>query len=237
MKFSGFSKGTQYTQAPSPLFGPLLEEIDDLSELKCTLRVIWRIRENIRADKGRRYVSEDELTTDLALIKGVGTAADIRTAIQQAEQRGTVIAKAVEADGETRRVYFLNDEAGRKAASALTPVSDYVESLAAGRLDETPALKPNIFKLYEENVGLLTPLIADQLKDAEEAYPWSWIQQAFTIAVNGNKRNWRYIETTLKRWASEGKDDGKFRRHTETTPSKEGLIEYLRERGRLPPNL
>ena len=235
MKFSGFPKGTQYTQAPSPLFGPLLEDIEDLAELKCTLRTIWRIRENIRVHRGRRYVSEDELITDMVLTKGVGTPAAIRAAMEHAAKRGTFIARTVEADSETQKVYFLNDEAGRKAVSTLATVTDDLEPLAAEE-DETPASRPNIFKLYEENVGLLTPLIADQLKDAEETYPWSWIRQAFTIAVNGNKRNWRYVEATLRRWASEGKDDGKPGRHTEKTAGQEELVQYLRERGRLPPH-
>ncbi len=234
MNFSGFPKGTQYTQAPSPLFGPLLEEIEDLAELKCTLRAIWRIRDNIRVHKGRRYVSEDELTTDMVLVKGVGAPAGIRAAMGHATQRGTFIARAVDTDEGERKVYFLNDEAGRKASILLEPVSDQDESAAADEGDETQAISPNIFKLYEENVGLLTPLIADQLKDAEETYPWPWIRQAFTIAVNGNKRNWRYIEATLRRWASEGKDDGKPGRHTEETSDKDEFLEYLRKRGRLP---
>ena len=236
MKFSGFPKGTQYTQAPSPLFGPLLEDIEDLAELKCTLRAIWRIRENIRDHRGRRYVAEDELTTDMVLVKGVGASAAIRTAMENATKRGTFIARAVDADEGERKVYFLNDEAGRKAAIMLEPVSDQDEPTATDEGNETQAVSPNIFKLYEENVGLLTPLIADQLKDAEETYPWSWIQQAFTIAVNRNKRNWGYIEATLRRWASEGKDDGKPGRNSEETASKEGFLEYLRKRGRLSPH-
>ncbi len=244
MNFSGFPKGTQYTPTPSPLFGPLLEEVQDLAELKCTLRAIWRIRESIRDDKGRRYVSEDELTSDLVLTKGVATAGNetspsgaIRTAMKQAVQRGTFITRMLDTNGGTRTVYFLNDEAGRKAALTMGRVPDDADSLAApAEWEETAVPKSNIFKLYEENVGLLTPLIADQLKDAEETYSWSWIQQAFKIAVNGNKRNWRYIEATLRRWASEGKDNGKPGRHTEKTSGQEELVEYLRERGRLPPH-
>ena len=38
MAFGGFPRRVQYTPVPSPVFGPLLEEIDDLGELKCTLR-------------------------------------------------------------------------------------------------------------------------------------------------------------------------------------------------------
>ena len=30
---------------------------------------------------------------------------------------------------------------------------------------------PNIFTMYEENIGLLTPMIAEELRDAEKTYP------------------------------------------------------------------
>ena len=63
-----------------------------------------------------------------------------------------------------------------------------------------------MFALYEENVGAITPLIADELKDAEERYPPQWIEAAFREAVSLNKRSWRYIHSILKRWEAEGPD-------------------------------
>jgi DnaD/phage-associated family protein len=66
-----------------------------------------------------------------------------------------------------------------------------------------------VFKLYEENIGPLTPLIADMLKEAEVFYPAEWFEEAFTIAVKNNKRNWRYVEAILKRWKEEGKNGKK----------------------------
>jgi len=60
--------------------------------------------------------------------------------------------------------------------------------------------RPNIFVLYEQNIGLLTPLIADQLKDAADQYPQEWIEAAFREAVQHNKRNWSYISAILRRW-------------------------------------
>ena len=66
----------------------------------------------------------------------------------------------------------------------------------------------NIFTLYEQNIGLLTPMIALSLGDAEEMYGPVWIGDAIKIAVENNKRNWKYCEAILKRWATEGKDDG-----------------------------
>jgi DnaD/phage-associated family protein len=67
----------------------------------------------------------------------------------------------------------------------------------------------SIFQIYESNIGPLTPMIADALEDAEKTYPREWIVEAIALAVQNNKRNWRYCETILKRWQADGKDDGK----------------------------
>ncbi|MBV8695216.1 MAG: DnaD domain protein [Chloroflexi bacterium] len=65
--------------------------------------------------------------------------------------------------------------------------------------------RPNIFVLYEQNIGLLSPLIADELKDAADQYPAEWIEAAFREAVQQNKRNWKYIRAILRRWETEGR--------------------------------
>jgi len=69
--------------------------------------------------------------------------------------------------------------------------------------------RPNIFVLYEQNIGLLSPLIADQLKDAADQYPQEWIEAAFREAVQHNKRNWSYISAILRRWETEGRQQWK----------------------------
>ncbi|MGZ3609492.1 MAG: DnaD domain-containing protein [Ktedonobacteraceae bacterium] len=65
--------------------------------------------------------------------------------------------------------------------------------------------RPNIFVLYEQNIGLLSPLLADELKDAADQYPEEWIEAAFREAVQHNKRKWSYIRAILRRWETEGK--------------------------------
>lgn len=71
--------------------------------------------------------------------------------------------------------------------------------------------RPGIYALYEQNIGLLTPILAEQLQEAERRYPPEWIELAFVEAVTNNKRSWRYIERILERWALEGKQSGKTR--------------------------
>ena len=65
--------------------------------------------------------------------------------------------------------------------------------------------RPNIFRLYEENIGMLTPMIAEELLDAEQVYPKQWIQDAMREAVLNGAHSWRYVEAILKRWQREGR--------------------------------
>ncbi len=61
-----------------------------------------------------------------------------------------------------------------------------------------------ISKLYEENIGVLTPVAADRLKDIAERYPPGWFGEALKEAVARGARNLKYIESILERWKAEG---------------------------------
>jgi DNA replication protein len=74
-----------------------------------------------------------------------------------------------------------------------------------GRKVQVQVERPNIFVLYEQNIGLLSPLIAEELKEAADRYPAEWIEAAFREAVLYNKRNWKYIRAILRRWETEGR--------------------------------
>ena len=76
--------------------------------------------------------------------------------------------------------------------------------------DATPIVEPeqpNVFRLYEQNIGLLTPLIAERIVGALERYPGAWIEEAIAEAVTYNRRNWRYIARILENWAVAGRGD------------------------------
>jgi DnaD/phage-associated family protein len=65
--------------------------------------------------------------------------------------------------------------------------------------------RPNCFKVYEQEIGPITPLIANELEDAEQNCPDGWIEDAIREASKNNKRSWAYARAILKRWMSEGK--------------------------------
>jgi len=70
----------------------------------------------------------------------------------------------------------------------------------------TPA-KPESFTLYEGNIGPLTPMIADAIKDAEQTYSPEWVHRAILEAAKSNVRNMKYIEGILQGYAKRGSPD------------------------------
>jgi DNA replication protein len=219
-RFQGFPSRMEFTSVPNVFFGSLLPEIDDIAELKTTLHVLALL---YRKKGYPRFVSYAELAGDASLVRGLpgdeaSAGETLRRALEAAVGRGTLLHLVVEKDGASEDVYFLNDEPGRQAAARVESgdltltgfKTDGHVPVAAGPL-------PDIFILYEQNIGLLTPMIAEELRDAEKNYPTDWIRDAIKEAVNHSKRKWSYIAAILERWATEGKSDGTYQRDVKKT--------------------
>jgi DNA replication protein len=198
--FKGFTDTETFTQLPDTFFHRLLNQIDDAAELKVTLYFLWHVQ---HMEGSFRALRESDFDT-----KGLGLSTDeIRAGLEKAVQRGSIL--KLQTDSAT--FYFLNSPRGRAAS----------QGFAKGQGNESPEIastlfeRPNIFRLYEENIGPLTPLIADALKDAEESYSAAWVADAIDLAVRNNKRSWRYCEAILKRWKEEGRGEKQDRRDTE----------------------
>ncbi|MEJ2746533.1 MAG: DnaD domain protein [Anaerolineae bacterium] len=215
--FSGFPAGKQrLTQVPNLFFSDLLPNIDNLAELKVTLYAFWALTQR----EGKvRYLRLADFLNDSEFVKGLAPTLDLATealldGIERAVARGTFLHVNVESVDGKMDLYFLNTEKGRAAVEGITkgewrpnPDEDEPITLLVER--------PNIFILYEQNIGPLTPLIADELRDAEQTYPLRWVEEAIQLAVENNARNWRYILAILERWRQEGKKDGIGRRDTQ----------------------
>ncbi len=86
---------------------------------------------------------------------------------------------------------------------------------------EVPAVLENVFKIYEGEIGLLTPSISDSLKTALEDYREDWIIEALKESAVQNKRSWKYALAILKRWKAQGhKSDSRSKGKVETNPEK-----------------
>jgi DnaD/phage-associated family protein len=140
---------------------------------------------------------------------------DPAAALARAVQRGTLLqasppSKTSADRKESETLYFLNSPRGRAAAQAFSQ-----GSWQPGASASPPPARPNIYKLYEDNIGPLTPLLADALKDAEQTYSPEWIEAALSEAVLNNKRSWKYVDAILRRWKDEGHAKEQNRRDPE----------------------
>jgi len=103
----------------------------------------------------------------------------------------------------------------------LNSVAEQIQEWKANRM-RFKSQRPDIYTLYEQNIGPLTPILGERLREAEQLYPAEWVEAAFTEAVNYNRRSWAYISRILENWATEGKDarDGKNGRTERNEPGR-----------------
>jgi DnaD/phage-associated family protein len=121
---------------------------------------------------------------------------------------------SVEESGARQQLFTLNTEVNRTTLEKIAEGATQVSPLPVSEPWVEPEDTPNIFALYEQNVGMLSPMIADELREAEELYPVEWISEAIREAVGLNKRSWRYISRILERWEHEGRGHGKPGRYS-----------------------
>jgi DnaD/phage-associated family protein len=73
-----------------------------------------------------------------------------------------------------------------------------------GEAEVTLPPLPNAYEVYQNNIGLLTPFIADGIDNWLKMYPAEWIPAAIEEAAKNSGRNFKYCDAILKRWAVDG---------------------------------
>lgn len=227
--FAGFRDGASGTTAiPTAFFAELLPLIDDLAELKLTTYLFWALQQR---EGEHRFVRLADLQADTSLLQALSDKADagktLVAALERATARGTLLHVAIPPADD---LYFMNTERGRRGVAALER-GDWTPGERDAGL---PTLeRPNIFTLYEQNIGPLTPLLSEILRDAENTYPTDWINDALKIAIENNKRNWRYVEAILKGWTLEGRNHVRRKNLPNQDISPFQDEDYLRRHGLL----
>jgi len=225
--FPGFPARAEVTPIPNLFFSAVMPKIDGIDELKTILHTFWLLS---RRRGYPQFVTYSELLSDPILMGGIEGGAQskdeiLRKALGQAVQHSVMLHISIDRDGQPEDAYFINSEAAREAISKIQQGKLPQVALIPKKDEVTAATPhPNIFGLYEQNIGMLTPMIAEQLQEAEKLYPAEWIESAFKEAVALNKRSWKYIARILERWAIEGKDDGKPGRDFKKEDDREKYI-------------
>jgi DNA replication protein len=181
-QLSSSQRKIDFISLPDSFFTQAVPKIQGLAELKIVLYVSYII---LRKQERPYFVTYRELLSH-ELIAMVGEKT-LRQALDSAVEHGALLHSTVNINGVPEDVYSLTADSRQQSAV-------------------------NIFTLYEQNIGMITSLNAEELKEADKLYPPQWIEEAFKEAVALNKRSWRYIARILERWASEGKDSGKYKR-------------------------
>ena len=205
--FQGFPAGEMHSVLmPQIFYTDLLPKIDDLAELKLTLYIFFLLQTERQPGP---WISDDRLRQDPTLLGMMANTSDLYdpvtlldAALERALIRNTLLPLEIQREGAHTRqkAYALNTENGRKAQQQAqnTVPGDTVLS--------PPATDQSLpFRYYQQNFGLLTPLVADNIRDLEMEYAADWICEAMEIAVRHNARSLRYVEAVLDRWAKEGR--------------------------------
>ena len=228
-QFIGFPAKMQFTPVPNLFFSRLLPQINDMAELKTTLHIL----ETLYHKRGYpRFVTYKELLVNKSLMSSLSQItkpADevLRNALEMATKRGTILHITLDKDGKGEDIYFLNTETDKQVIAKIQSGELHLPGLKAGGQTYIETEEPpDIYTLYEQNIGMLTPMIAEELREAEKLYPETWISEAIKEAVNQNKRKWRYIAAILERWSTEGKGDGTYRRDSKKT----GPDKYIKQK-------
>src|SRR5262249_54957716 len=158
----------------------VLPQLADLAEVQVTLAVF-----RLAADAGgiEAPVSEAALRSDRALrtalrLNGSPREPDgrIMTGLDLATGRGTLLRFVAERGRGRDFGYYANTPVTQALVAAMARGA-VAPPQALWREGQMPAVipeRPNVFRLYEQNVGPLTPLIADHLVRALETWPVEW---------------------------------------------------------------
>jgi DnaD/phage-associated family protein len=207
--FKGFSgPGEEGAALPRGFFTELLPAIDHLGELKVTLYLVWRMPQ---VERPFPYLWEREILEDTILRGAFGKDAQaareaLGDALDRAVRRGSLLKARHPAGDAEDSLYFLNSPKGQAGGRAVREGSWDPAQDPEGITPLAP-VRPDIYRLYEANIGPLTPMMGETLAEAEETYPGVWIEEAFRIAVENNVRRWRYVAAILRSWQEEGRDE------------------------------
>ena len=206
MTFTGFSTDDPI-KLPQEFFTEVLPGITQPAELKVTLHVFYLLKASRRRP---RMVEWASLMADPTLARSLRAIAPLRPfedvlvdGMEAAVRRGSLLHVPVPEGPRVGNWYLAHTDSNR-AWSIRVSGGDISWQPAPG----APPDRPSLFSLYEHNIGVLTPMLAAELREAEETYPEAWFVEAIREAVRSNKRSWRYIRAVLERWARDGRDGG-----------------------------
>ncbi|MFL2647050.1 MAG: DnaD domain-containing protein [Dehalococcoidia bacterium] len=213
IRFEGFRTGSKAVAIPVEFFNELMPTLNRGVEIRVVLHVIYMI---FRKSGRIRAVSFEELVNETSL-RAALSEDTYRFQIKGALDRGVQAGALLECHlNQHDFLYFLNNEGGRRQyqqiqMGTLSFSKDSQITTSINLNKTTPIIA------YEQEIGTVTPAIAEAIREAEGLYPTEWIIEALNLASTNNARSWRYVDAILKRWNKEGRNDETNWRNNEST--------------------
>ena len=186
------------TRIPNAVLGRVLASIDDADEIKLILRAIWLL-EHQRGYP--RYITRDDLRRDRVLSVAIADQSDFDRILKSAIELGVFVEVSI----HNNICLMFNTESARRATIEIAP-----PTVILNKDDnnwDTPAVSTtttDAFRAYEENIGLLSPMIRQSILAALEDFTDEDITRAVRIAVENESRSWSYVAAVLRSWARDG---------------------------------
>ena len=202
--FPGFPSVGRGTSIPNVFFSAILPNMESPGDLLAFLWVSRFVQEQ-RGDA--RFVTAEQLWNEPGVsdsFKGFGMNRDhLDTSLRRSVDLGALLSLTITGRAGPEVLFLLNTPASRKTVARAAAGEIRLKPATIVIADATPA-RPDTFRLYEEHIGTITPLVAARLAEAEQLYPGDQIKEAFEEAAVRNIRNWRYVERILQNWSEGG---------------------------------
>ncbi len=214
-RFPGFAAGAPAVALPRELFVALLPRIEDEGELRATLYALAAAMRPgpVLGVRRSQLLRERPLLSQFERLRPGEAPEAAAAALSAAVGRGSLLGCEL-TDGDL--LYLVNSPAGRRqrerllaGALAAPPAPPGWRPGGPGAVAR-PADQPapsGAAALYEAEIGLITPAVAEALARAEAHYPEDWIEDALRVAALHNARSWAYAEAVLRRWEAEGRGE------------------------------
>lgn len=210
---TGF-QAPNYTQVPNDFFVMAA----DMGEAELKV-VLYIIRETFGYHRDECQVSIRKLALGAGL-----TPRNAFNGAEKAIERGLIVKTVSSTNtttwrsvvGEDTALYPLRQRTVSLGKSK-PPVKEIKEKEIKKNEDEEALA--TISKAYYSEIGMITPMIADELIEASTAYPIQWTLDAIKEAATQNKRGWKYILAILTRWKAQGNQEA-VKRPATRQPSK-----------------
>ena len=201
----GFPLSDDYaaTRVPNAVLGRVLANIDDADVIKLVLRAVWLLE---RQRGFPRYIAVEDLQRDRVVSNVFASPAALERALETVIEHG-VLAK-VGINGSP--CLMLNTESAQRAtmdSPVSLPVAESTNDADGWDSPAAASMPADAFRTYEENIGLLSPMIRESILAALEDFTDDDITRAIRIAVENESRSWSFVAGVLRRWSREGIPD------------------------------